>query len=274
MNKIYRSVLIILTFVVLVMGPTACSTASSSFVTPYSTATVRETGSEGFDRQKAASTRLSLGLRYLAQGDYDKAKFNLDKAYKHYPEGENVLRGFAWYYEKVSEAALAEQYYEQAMKINNRNPALLNQYGVFLCRRGQLDQSLELFNTSAKILSNKDVSGTYENAATCSLKAGNIDKAEKFYRKALNHNPEQRDSLLGMATLEFGKARYTRTRSYLNRYEKVSSHTARSLWLALRTESHLGNMNGVASYAIKLEQLFPDSQQTENYLDTRSRWLR
>jgi len=251
----------------------ACTTTSTSFSTPYSATTPSSSNQNNYDRKKAAATRLTLGLRYLAQGDYDKAKFNLDKAFEHNPKGSDVLRGYAWYYEKVSENKLAEQYYKQAIKINPKSPDLLNQYGVFLCRKGKLAESLELFSQSAQILSNKNVSGTYENAATCSYQSGDIEQAQRFYRRALNHNPEQRDSLLGMARIEFGKARYERTRSYLKRYESVSSHTPRSLWLALRTESHLRNMNGVASYAIKLEQLFPDSEETATYLDTKRKWL-
>ena len=185
-----------------------------------------------------------------------------------------MLRGFAWYYEKVSENELAEQYYKRALKVNNKNPALLNQYGVFLCRNNRLQESLKLFDASTKILSNKDVGGTFENAATCSLMAGDAEQAEIMYRRALNHNPRQRDSLLGMASIEYDKTRYNRSRSYLSRYELIAKHTPRSLWLSIRTESKLGNMNAVASYGIKLEQLYPDSQQTADYLDTKSQWLK
>lgn len=268
MYKLSR--LVPLTLLILITG---CTTTSSSFTTPYATSDQTNVGSD-YDKEKAASTRLSLGLRYLSQGDYEKAKFNLDKAFAHLPDNENVLRGFAWYYEKVSEIELAEQYYKKAMAVNAKNPALLNQYGVFLCRNNRLKKSIELFDASANILSNKDVGGTYENAATCSLIAGDTEQAEIMYRKALNHNPRQHDSLLGMATIEFGKERYKRSRSYISRYEQIANHTPRSLWLALRTESKLGNMNAVASYAIKLEQLYPDSQQTVDYLDTRSQWLK
>ena len=268
MHNIIRLVSILLLVIL-----SACTTTSSSFTTPYSTSDSSNAGAD-YDRQKAASTRLSLGLRYLSQGDYEKAKFNLDKAMEHYPESENVIRGLAWYYEQVTELKLARQYYARAMKINSKNPALLNQYGVFLCRHNELEKSLEMFSASAKILSNNDVSGTYENAATCNLQAGNHEQAEMFYRKALNHNPEQRDSLLGMATIEYDKGRYTRTRSYISRFEKIAKHNPRSLWLTIRTESNLGNMDNVASYALKLEQLYPDSQETENYLDTRNQWLK
>ncbi len=251
----------------------ACTTTSSSFTTPYATTDSTNVGSD-YDLEKAAATRLTLGLRYLAQGDFEKAKFNLDKALAHYPKSEEIQRGVAWYYEKVNEDKLAEEHYRKAFSINDNNPSLLNQYGVFLCRTGKLNESLEMFQASIKIPSNKDVSGTYENAATCNVMAGNTGAAERNYRKALNHNPEQRDSLLGMARIEYSKGRFERTRAYLSRYEAVAKHNPRSLWLALRNESKLGNMNATASYAIKLEQFFPDARETALYLDTKGQWLK
>jgi len=182
----------------------ACTTTSSSFTTPYATKETTSTGSS-YDLEKAAATRLTLGLRYLAQGDFEKAKFNLDKALAHYPKSEEVQRGVAWYYEKVNEDKLAEEHYKKALSINNKNPSLLNQYGVFLCRKGELNE---------------------------------------------------------------------RTRAYLSRYEEVAKHNSRSLWLAIRNASKLRDLDAAASYAIKLEQLFPDSKETELFLDTKNQWLR
>ncbi len=251
----------------------ACTTTSSSFTTPYATKDNTNVGSD-YDLEKAAATRLTLGLRYLAQGDFEKAKFNLDKALAHYPKSEEVQRGIAWYYEKVNEDKLAEEHYQKALSINDKNPSLLNQYGVFLCRKGKLKKSLEMFQASIAIPSNKDVSSTYENAATCNIMAGNEEAAENYYRKALNHNPEQQDSIFGMARIEYSKGRNKRTRAYLSRYEAVAKHNPRSLWLALRNESKLGNMDAASSYAIKLEQLFPDSNETALFLDTKDQWLK
>ncbi len=250
----------------------ACTT-SSSFITPYSNKTVNKVGTS-YDMQKAAATRLTMGLTYLGQGDYEKAKYNVDKALSQHPNSEDVQRGVAYYYEQVNEIESAEKHYKKALAINNKNPALLNQYGVFLCQHGRMKESQKMFMASIEIPTNKDVSSTYENAAKCQRKDGNIKIAEQYFRKSLNHNPEQSGSLLGMADIEYGKSRYQRTRGYLNRYENVARHSPRSLWLAIRNESKLGNMDAVASYAIRLEQLFPDSTETELFLDTRNQWLK
>jgi type IV pilus assembly protein PilF len=250
----------------------ACTSTSSTTVTPYTADTVTKV--QEVNKQKAAATRLTLGLRYLSQGDFEKGKFNLDKAYAHDPDNEDVHRGLAWYYEQVDEEELAREHYQKALRINGKNPDLLNQYGVFLCRHNKLEDSIEMFLASADIPTNKDVSSAYENAATCSLTAGDVKTAEQYYRRALNHNPEKADSLLGMASIEYDRGRLERAMSYLTRYQKVGRNSPRYLWLALRTNSKLGNMDEVASLGIKLEQMFPDSDETAVYLDSRSSWLR
>ena len=81
-------------------------------------------------------------------------------------------------------------------------------------------------------------------------------------------------SLVHVAQIEFGKDRYERTRHYLDRYQAVAPHTPRSLWLAVQNAVKMGDLDAVASYGLKLEQMFPDSQQTENYLDNKRQWLR
>lgn len=266
-----RHVLLLILAMLFLVG---CTTTSTSFTTPYSTSTQSEAVAGDVDLGKAAKARLTLGLSYLENGEYQLAKSNLDKALAHTPNDEEVLRGMAWYYQQVSEDKLAEEYYQRALKINNKNPSLLNQYGAFLCAQKKYAKSLEMFTASAQIRTNEDISGTYENAATCNYLAGNLEQAEQNYRRALNHNPEQVGSLLGMAEIEFGKNRYNRTKSYLARFERVSRHTPRSLWLGAQNAAKMGDLDAVASYGLKLEQIFPDSQETENYLDAKDSWLR
>lgn len=265
-----RHVLLLILAMLFLVG---CTTTSTSFTTPYSTSTPTDAAGD-VDLQKAAKARLTLGLSYLENGEFQLAKSNLDKALGHSPKDEEVLRGMAWYYQQVNEMKLAEEYYQRALKINDKNPSLLNQYGAFLCGQKKYSKSLEMFTASAQIRTNEDISGTYENAAKCNQLAGNLEDAEQNYRRALNHNPEQVGSLLGMAEIEFGKDRFNRTKSYLARYERVSRHTPRSLWLGAQNAAKMGDLDALASYGLKLEQMFPDSQETENYLDAKDTWLR
>lgn len=263
----FRLLLLTAVFVV-----TACTTTSSSFTTPYSSQ--NETVKNEYDSAKAASTRVGIAYKYLKNGEFERAKFHLDKALEIEPKSEDVLVGMAFYYQQVKEPKLAKSNYRKALALNDKNPSTLNNYGIFLCEQGDYGESIEMFVKATEIFTNKDISGTFENAGYCSAKAGNIDQAGQFYRKALNYNSQQRLALLGMAEIEFNKSRFERTKSYLKRYEDVSRHSPRSLWLSIRNAQKLNDLDGLVSYGLKLEQLFPDSDQTELYLENKPKWLR
>lgn len=263
----FRLFLLALVFVM-----TACTTTSTSFTTPYSSQA--ETVNQETNKEDAAKTRVGIAYEYIKNGEYDRAKFHLDKAAAQDPKSEFVHVGLAWYYQQVKESKLAKSHYKKALDLNDKNPSTLNNYGIFLCEQGDYDDSVEMFIKATEIFTNKDIGGTYENAGFCTAKAGDLEQASKYYRRALNYNPEQRLALLGMAEIEFSKDRFERTKSYLKRYEAVSNDTPRSLWLAIRNAQKMNDLDAMVSYGLKLEQIFPDSDQTVMYLDNKSKWLR
>ena len=112
----------------------------------------------------------------------------------------------------------------------------------------------------------------YFNLGVCKLKQEKKKDAGALLRKALNINPKFPAALLEMAELEFTEKRYRRTSSYLNRFREVARANPRSLWLGLRASYFLGDKDAVSSYALKLEQLFPESEQTARYLENQSSW--
>ena len=68
-------------------------------------------------------------------------------------------------------------------------------------------------------------------------------------------------TLYQMMKLNYEEQRYLQARAFLQRFERVAPHNARSLWLALQVEKHLGNQRRVAAYARMLRDKFPDSPE-------------
>lgn len=267
-----NTILKVSTLIVLISVLSACQTSSNS--------QTRSIGSQGspssrdvFDQERAAQTRLSAGLQYLQNGSLLNAKRHLDKALELGAESPNVHFGLAYYYEKVKEFDKAEKSYKKALKIEPKNPDFLNGYGSFLCAKGQYKSAEKYFNKAIDQPTYADIESAFMNAGVCAKRANDRDKAAEYFRKALNRNNKLPIALIEMAEVEFYKERYERAFKYIKRFEAVSRPTANSLFLALRVAHHIGDKDGRASYAIKLEQLFPDSDQTANYLDNRSQWM-
>ncbi|PRP61295.1 type IV pilus biogenesis/stability protein PilW, partial [Bacillus halotolerans] len=90
------------------------------------------------DKSQAAHYNVQLGLAYLKAGDFRRAQYKLSKAIKLDPHHAEVHYAFAYYLETVGEFEKAQQEYLTALNIAPDDPKVLNNYGAFLCRQGQV----------------------------------------------------------------------------------------------------------------------------------------
>ncbi|MEM9100719.1 MAG: type IV pilus biogenesis/stability protein PilW [Pseudomonadota bacterium] len=227
-----------------------------------------------FDRNLAAEKRLQIATHKISHGQVEMGKKNLDCALKYAPEKPIVHRVYGYYFEFVGETEQAEAAYKYALKLSPNDPDSLNQYGVFLCKNQQYDKAIKHFLKAISIPSYTQVSSSFENAGICSVESGNVTQAESFFRKALSYDRDSKKSLLEMADIYFKKANLQVAHSYISRYMKVAKHSPRSLWLAMRIEKERGDNNALGSYAVKLEQMFPDSEETAQYQEIKQKWQR
>jgi type IV pilus assembly protein PilF len=249
----------------------ACQTTSD--VRSSSVSLSKGTINGDFDRNKAAQIRLSAGLQYLKTGHLLNAKRHLDKALELGANSGNVHFGIAYYFEKVKEFDKAENSYQKALGFEKNNPDFLNGYASFLCVQGDFTKAQKYFTKAIEQPIYADIASAYMNAGVCAKRSNLKQIAASYFRKALNRNNKLPTALIEMAEVEFDKLRYERAHSYIQRYEEVSRPSSSSLWLALRIASLRKNKNDLATYAIKLEQMFPDSEETAEFLDNKNQWM-
>ena len=75
-------------------------------------------------------------------------------------------------------------------------------------------------------------------------------------------------ALLNMAELSFNNEQYLAARGYMQRFEEVSKHNSRSLWLGIRIEKKLGDKDAVSSLAMLLKANYPDSPETQLLIES------
>ena len=248
-------------FIIGLITLSGCVTQSTTSRTPTDEVVVNR----GPDLNEAAEQRLNLGLQYLQLGQIERAKYNLDKAFKHAPNKASVQIGLAYYYVQVKEAALAEKHYQQALRIDSNNGDYLNLYGSFLCGEKAFKKADKQFVKAVTQPKYANVAATYENAGVCAKRAGKISKSEEYFDKALSHNPKISRSLLEKSELLFAKKKLFKARAFLSRHFAVSKPTAQSLWLGVQIERVMGDEDALASYGLKLTGLFPASDEADLY---------
>jgi type IV pilus assembly protein PilF len=241
---------------IMVLWLTACTSSNN----------VDGVGPGEFDEQKAAKTRVSLGLNYLKNGNYSQAKFNLDKALQFAPYLAEAHYGIAYYYQVVGENELADDAYKEAISRDRNNADIANSYGAFLCQRGDYDKAKRYFLSAVKNTAYNNVAETYENLAICSQTQENYRDAVVYLSSAINHQPRRAKSLRLMTELLIETEQWQQAKDYLSRYDRVSQVSPQSLWLWVQIENGLQNIEGAKGYGNIMLQMFPAHEFTEAFL--------
>ena len=214
-----------------------------------------------------AMTRITLGLGYLNMGNTTQAKLNLEKARRFSPNLSEVYTAFAHYYDVVGESKLATNSYEKALSIDPNNPDTLNNYGVFLCRNEKYEAAEKYTLKAIEIPAYLMVSQSYENLALCQLKTENFAKAEKYFKKSIQHSPNRASVLLQMVRLQYALADYKTAQKYLQRYEKATRRfSPEALALAYKVFEKQRNRRIAKNYAGMLLKMFPNSYEAKQYI--------
>lgn len=218
---------------------------------------------------EVALSNLDLAIAYMKQGAYEKALEKLNRAKEADPGYSPTYDVFGLLYQQLGDFNKAEEYFKRALSLNNADSSTLNNYGRFLCQQSRDKEAEETFIKAANnpLYSTPEIALT--NAGLCSYKNDRKDDAEKYFRQALKKNPNMPPALLMMSEISFDQNNALSARGYLQRYQQVAKHTAKSLWLGIQIEQELGNKDAVSSYALLLKNNFPDSEEAAKLNESR-----
>lgn len=210
---------------------------------------------------RIAETHVQLGVGYLRQGQTDWALEKLKKALRAMPDYGPAHSTIALVYSELGERDLADEHYLKAIELLPDEGGVHNNYGVFLCKQNKLEQAEKHFIKAINTPRYNTPELAYENAGACARLMPNLEKAESYLRAALKRNPKLAVSLFNMAEISFTQKNYLSSRAYIQRFEEVAPHNAKSLWLGIQVERKLGDKTAESSYAKQLQSKFPDSEE-------------
>ena len=223
------------------------------------------TGKVGTDRDvnSPANTYIQLSYEYMKRGDYATALNKAKKAVHKDSKNSNAHLVMALVYEAMGENGPANAAYRRSLEVDAKNPYAQNAYGSYLCKLGEYERALPHFE---KALDNPLYQTPWialANAGYCARKAGDLNRAQSYLRKALERNPGFPMALYQMAEVRYAQGNYLSTRAYLERYREVAKPTAQVLYLSILTERKLGNADQVRSDELLLKSDYPDSEQAQ-----------
>ncbi|CDZ78285.1 type IV pilus biogenesis/stability protein PilW [Legionella massiliensis] len=206
-------------------------------------------------QHNAAVYNTQLGLAYLKQGDRVRAKRKLIRALDLAPKSADTNAAMAYYCEKTGELSDARNYYKRALSLAPNSGAQLNNYGSFLCRQGSYKEAESYFLKAVKDARYLNTAGAYENAGLCTALIPEYTKAEYFFAKALEQDPQRAQSLYELVRIELKQNHANKALAYIKQYQKLAWHESSLLALAVEASHQSGDLKAEKVYKMRLNNL-------------------
>ena len=191
-------------------------------------------------KSEIAKINVQLGMAYLESGDISRAKMKLLLALKQSPESPEPWYSMAYFLEASGNKEEANKYYLKAVDLAPKRGDTHNNYGTFLCRAGQYQDSIKQFMLAANAPDYLDPAAAFENAGLCSMQASTYKQAANYFNQALLKDPGRSLSQLKLAIVEEKLGNDKRARSLLIQYLMVAPPTAESEQLSAKLARKIG----------------------------------
>jgi type IV pilus assembly protein PilF len=219
------------------------------------------TGGNSAKSGGSENVHLQLGVRYLSLNKLEIAKENLQQALKDDSNNTQAHNALAFLYEKLNQFDDARDHYETALDLAPDDLGVQNNFGRFLCERGEFEKGMVLLVKASSDPLNDRAWLALTNAGRCQLAMEQKQRAEAYFRQALQSNNAYAPALLEMQKIAYQNGDFWAAKGYLQRYLGVASHTPETLWFAAQTERALGNNELAKEYKNLLLEKFPISNE-------------
>jgi type IV pilus assembly protein PilF len=187
---------------------------------------------ENVDKKIAtAKINVQLGMAYLARQDIQRAKMKLMLAAEEAPSLPDVWYAMGYFHEVTGDKALAKNDYLKALSLAPDKGEVQNNYGTFLCRSGNYEESIKHFILATKDKDYINTSDAYENAGLCALKIPNLELAMHYFQAAVASDPNHPLSYLELAELNYQNKNYVEAQQYLNSFLNLAPASPQSILL-------------------------------------------
>ncbi|MDP1645078.1 MAG: type IV pilus biogenesis/stability protein PilW [Thiobacillus sp.] len=221
---------------------------------------VANTQVDSESRQRARAFT-DLAGAYFSRAQYKVALDELRKAITADNRFGPAYNIYGLIYMELAEDTLAEDNFRRAIELDRSDSETRNNFGWFLCTRGHYDEGLEQFSAALRNPLYAQPEQAMANAGLCAEKKGDLALAEASLLKSLKLQPDNPNTVLKMAGLQFRQGRLMEAQRLLGRHAELAPPTAESLWLGVRLERKLGDRAQEAAYGLQLRKRFSDSNE-------------
>ena len=216
------------------------------------------------DARRRAEIHTSLASQYYQRGNFVVALEETRQAEKNDPSYYQAYNVRALVFMELREDAQARAAFERALSLAPNDPDIMNNFGWFLCLRGEGARGMEYFRRVQADPMYTTPEKALLNAGLCARIAGRNVEAEDYLRRAVVFKPDLAGALYSLAEILFEKGAYKEAENYLVRYMRLGEPTLSALVLGVKIARAQGEKAAEDSMMQQLRRRFPDAPQTRD----------
>ena len=223
------------------------------------------TASDEPDNRRRARIRLELAIGYFEQGQTNIALDELKQSIAADPTYPAVYNMRGLIYMRLNDYRFAEESFKQALTLSPRDASVMHNLGWLLCQQSKYSESTAMFQ---KALSNPQYgerAKTYMAQGLCQIRAGTLNEAETSLMKSYELDAGNPITTFNLTTLLFKRGDFVRSQFYIRRLNNSQLANAESLWLGIKVERKLNNMEALSQLGGQLEKRYAGSPEAISY---------
>jgi type IV pilus assembly protein PilF len=211
---------------------------------------------------RRAEVHTALASEYFSRGNFNVALSETQLAIKDDPSYAQAYNMQALVYMELREDVSARAAFDRALSLDPNNPELLNNFGWFLCTRGETDRAIPMLQRATADPLYPTPEKAYLSLGLCYRRLHKDDEAERYLNRAVVIQPNLIGGLYNLAVIEYERGRYKEAERYLTRYMRlVSTPPLDALALGVRISRATKDNGAEQSYLMQLQRRFPDAPQ-------------
>ncbi|MEO8345584.1 MAG: type IV pilus biogenesis/stability protein PilW [Betaproteobacteria bacterium] len=211
-----------------------------------------------------ANLRAELAAGYYERGQMDVALQELTEAVKLDPTNAKIYNVYGLVYATLGQDADAARNFRKALELSPNDSEFRQNWGWYLCTHAQAKESIPEFERAISNPLYKTPEIALINAGRCAGSLGETQRAEQFFRRALNVSPSNPEAAYSLSQLAYKEGRLPEARALMKPVMQQNNPSAEELVLGMCIERKLGDRSAEASYVSQLRNRYPNSPETKS----------
>jgi len=235
------------------------------------------TTSGGFNvessREQALIDYVELAFGYYEADDMVRAKRNVDNALAIDRRSSEAHHVRALIHQREGEQQLAQQTFDQALRLDRGNSRARNNYAAFLFARGDFEAAYEHLEIVAGDTEYESRPLAFLNLGLAALRTDRTERATWAFERGLVLDRNLYRASLELAQLRFEQGQFADAMRYYEQFVVSSDffnvpQTARSLWLGIQLARRFDDRERETAYGASLQSLYPNTPEYREWLQS------